>query len=139
MRILKIICILLSLLSIAGVIHGAYMIHSAPAASAKMKHSVRATIESVALVVFWACAMYGIQKRTLITWKIGWAVIVGQLLALPVWALSVTSTVPKTDHPGVAAASVIVGGAAVAAYWSLWWNKQKGYFVKPTSVSNQQR
>ena len=79
---------------------------------------------------FCGVAVYGIHKKALIAWKIGFSVIAAALLAFLISALSAAAKIPSNDHPGVAAAAVIVTAAALALFWSFWWKKQKSYFVK---------
>jgi hypothetical protein len=137
MRTLKITCVFFALSSAALVIQGAWEIDSS-ADPVRMKHAVISTIWSLLLLAFWGGAIYGIQKKALIAWKLGWGAIAAELLAVLDAAFSVRSRIPSTDSPGVAAAAAVVGGTAVVLYWAFWWNRQRSYFVKSTAATNGQ-
>jgi hypothetical protein len=130
MRTLRIICVVFGSLSAAVLIQGGWDFNST-AHTFGMRHAFLNVIWPLLLLGFWAGAFYGIHKKALIAWKLGWGVIAAELLALPTWALSATSRFPGADHPGVAAAAVIAGFGVVVLYWGFWWAKQKSHFVKP--------
>ena len=129
MKTFKMISVFFALLSVASTIQGCREIYLM-GQTVGMEHAILHTTWAAFGSVFWIGTFYGIHTRAPITWKLGWVLIVAELLALPTWALSVTSRIPENDHPGVATATTIVGFAAVIIYWGFWWNKQKSYFVK---------
>jgi hypothetical protein len=133
MRVLKIILALFCVWSVVDFIVAVYAIHSPQNGAYSTSHEKLVMARCLVLAVAYGAALFGIHKKAPIAWKLGWGAIAAELLALPVWALSVTSRIPRTDSPGVAAAAVIVGGVAVALYWGFWWYRQKSYFVKPAT------
>jgi hypothetical protein len=86
-----------------------------------------------------AAALYGLQKRTLIVWKLGWCYLVASYLSWLRATLSSIRKIPPADHPMVAYAAVVIGGATVAVYWGFWWNRQKNYFVSAQPAQGGQR
>ena len=130
MRALKAIYLLWGLWFVASAILGIQEIYSAHSHTPAMNHATFRTIWSIFAAAFCGAAAYGIHKKALVAWKIGFGVIAAALLEFLASALPATSTIPENDHPGVAAAAVVVTGAAVALYWGFWWKKQKSYFVK---------
>ena len=137
MRILKVTYFVFGLWSIASVILVLWEIYSRHEHTDAMSHVAFKLVSSVFAAAFCWAAVYGIQKRAPIAWKLGWGVIATGLLGFLVRALRATSNIPRNEHPEVAAASVIVLGVVVAAYWGYWWNAQKHYFSKPTRTSNE--
>ena len=78
----------------------------------------------------YAAALYGIHKRTAMTWKLGWVFLAANYVG---FVFQVHSAVPQADNPWVPAAAAAIAGAAVAVYWGYWWNRQRSYFVEPAS------
>lgn len=101
-----------------------------------MNDAVFRTISSIFLSAFYGAAIYGIHKKAFIAWKIGWGVLAAGILSFWISALSATSKIPKSDYPQVAAASAVIGGAAVGVYWGYWWYKQKSYFVNSARANH---
>jgi hypothetical protein len=138
LEVLKIICVLFCLVLVASAFTGIHAFHwstgiapgspSATNMAVARDNSFAGALWSAIRALFYAGVAYGIHKRALVAWKLGWIVIAGQLLYLPVWALSVTSKIPRSESPKVAVAAIVVGGTAIALYWGLWWNRQKAYF-----------
>ena len=79
-----------------------------------------------------AGAVYGIQTRASIVWKLGWGALGLSFLTFTVQALSFSLKLPPPER-WIASAAILVVGAAVATYWGLWWKRQKSYFssVRP--------
>jgi hypothetical protein len=96
------------------VVTGRVPLHSVPVALAN------ATVS--------AAAFYGIHRRVPITWKLGWGVIVFFILEFIIRALSSTMGMPQVDHPWIARAAILIGGALVGLYGSFWWKRQESYF-----------
>jgi hypothetical protein len=92
------------------------------------KHKGLGATLSLLLAVLYACAFYGIHKKAPLTWRLGWVAIAFGFLEFLAVALSSTRRLPETVPPWIASVAIVVGGGAVALYWGLWWNRQKGYF-----------
>jgi hypothetical protein len=136
MRTLKIVYLCFGLWFLTSAILGIraiYSVHSQPVAP---NQAAFRTVSSLFVSAFCVAAVYGIHKRSLVAWKLGWIVIAAGLTEFLVSALSAISKIPRNDHPVVAAAAVVVGGTAVALYWGFWWKRQKSYFVKLTPANN---
>jgi hypothetical protein len=139
MRALKLICLFFCALSVISIIQGVRVLESATAGTTSMKHGVVGTALSLVDAVFWAFAFYGIQKKIPMAWKLGWAVIVVGLVEFLILALSSIIKLPASSHPLFASAAVVVGGSAIALYWSFWWNRQRNYFVPGATSADRLR
>lgn len=127
MRALKLICAFFFAVSVLSIFQGIGRINSA-SSSIATRHSVFITILSFVQAIFWIGAFYGIQKKSLIAWKLGWVVIAFGFLEFLILGLSVTNKLSQTDSPRIASISIVVGAGIVVVYWALWWKKQKSYF-----------
>jgi hypothetical protein len=95
--------------------------------------------ESLVRMLLLAAALYGLRKRTLVVWKLGWCYLVACYLSWLFTGLSSTRKISPADSPMVASAAVVIAGAIVAVYWGFWWNRQKNYFTTLTPVQGEQR
>ena len=128
MRTLKVICILFCAGSFVALVWGAHNILIAPTNSTLLKDSIRGTLVSAALGLFWAGAFYGIHKRLRVAWILGWCVIAALFLLFLVRVLPSTARLPEKDNPVVASAAAVIGDSIVALYWGIWWKRQRRYF-----------
>lgn len=131
MRILKIVLTLFFVWSVADFIVAVGSVHSPQNGVYFTGHGTLVIVQCLVLALIYAVALYGIHKRAVIAWKLGWVFIAAAYLGWLLQGLSLTRRVPEADSPGVAFTAVVIAGAAVAVYWGFWWNKQKSYFVKP--------
>ncbi|MGB9337285.1 MAG: hypothetical protein WCB14_19905 [Candidatus Acidiferrales bacterium] len=125
-------------MSLAGAIAA---VHPAPLSGAGaigVIHGRPSVIWELVNALLYAAAFYGIHTKAPITWKLGWIALAASFLHFLFRAMSAIQTIPKADHPAVAAVAVLVGAAAVTIYWGLWWNRQKYYFA-PRSAKPQIR
>jgi len=81
----------------------------------------------------YAAALYGIHKRTAMTWKLGWVFLAANYVGFVFQVHSSMLKVPQADNPWVPTAAGAIAGAAVVVYWGYWWNRQRSYFVEPAS------
>jgi hypothetical protein len=95
--------------------------------------------ESLVSMLLLAAALYGLRKRTLMVWKLGWCYLAGAYFSWLFTGLSSTRKISAADRPMVAAVAVVIGGAIVAVYWGFWWNRQKNYFTSAKPVQGDQR
>jgi hypothetical protein len=75
-------------------------------------------------------ALYGIQKRIPLMWKLGFAGIVMGAASFLVHSLGVVRSVPT--RPTVAhfqLGFLAIATVVVTGYWLLWWKRQKPYFI----------
>ncbi|HTV57693.1 MAG TPA: hypothetical protein VMD77_02220 [Candidatus Baltobacteraceae bacterium] len=94
--------------------------------------------ESLVSTLLLASALYGLRKRTLVVWRLGWCYLVAAYLSWLFTGLSSSRKIPPEDSPIVASAAIVIGGAIVAVYWGFWWNRQKNYFITAASVQGEQ-
>jgi hypothetical protein len=127
LRLLKAVCLLFCLFSLLDLIPGIYSPESARLGVSVISHGVSRFVSLVDAFLF-AAAFYGLQQRSAITWKLGWAFIGVFFSELVIFCLASTL---KLQGPNrwIASVAVIVGCASVAIYWSLWWDRQRRHFL----------
>lgn len=91
-------------------------------------HSRLAVTESLLSTLFCGAALYGIHKRTVTAWKLGWGYLGAAYISWLLQCLFLTRAVAQADDPRVAFAAAAIGGALVTLYWGQWWKRQRGYF-----------
>jgi hypothetical protein len=130
MRLLKAILALFCAWSCVYVVIAIHAIYSPRngAYSASHEHSVLAKELAAALV--YAAALYGIHKRTVMTWKLGWVFLAANCVAFVFQVHSSMLKVSPTENPWVPTAAAAIGATAVGVYWGYWWNGQRSYFVE---------
>jgi len=131
MRLLKAFLALFCVWSVVDLIVAIHAILSPHNGAYSSSHERLVLVGSLVAALVYAAALYGIHKRTVMVWKLGWGFLAANYLGWLFQALPLTLKVPQAASPWVASASVVIGGAAVAVYWGFWWNRQKSYFVEP--------
>lgn len=129
MRLVKFACLMLCLLSTAAVVREALAFLSPSVSGTSHGHAALGIVVSLVLSIFWASALYGIQKRAPIIWRLGWVVIVGSFSAFAARAVSVVNNLRGGVDREILSIVVLTGGGAVALYWSIWWYRRRGYFL----------
>ena len=92
-------------------------------------HSRAAVTDSLLSALFFGAALYGIHKRTVTAWRLGWVYLGGGYISL---IRSLTRTVPEGGSPRIFLAVAVTGASLVFLYWGFWWKKQRGYFKDNT-------
>ncbi|MGB6874900.1 MAG: hypothetical protein WBD87_02590 [Candidatus Acidiferrales bacterium] len=131
MRILKIICILFCLMSVASAITGIQSAHSsmraisgAPAHVSTIVTRERGTaarLWAIFVALVFAVAAYGIHKRAPFVWGLGWVVLCLAFLQFLIEVLSSSLRLPQPDR-WIASSAILLGAGGVAAWWGIWWN-----------------
>ena len=131
---LKIIFALFCLLFTAYVIVGVLPIPVDFPRGVASLHSRSAVTHSLLSALFFGAAIYGIHKRMVIAWRLGWVCLGAVYIAWLRQCLSLTRTTAQADRlPWFVAVSMAVVGTLVTFYWSVWWKKQRGYFKNNAS------
>lgn len=129
MRIFKLICVVFCAWSLVSALRGAYEIYAAAGINTSaIKGSLLDTILSIVSTAFWTVAFYGVYKRSVLAWKLGWVAIGAFFVEFVAVGLVSTARLPRVDSPTIASAAVIVLAMLAALFAGLWWNRQKGYF-----------
>lgn len=83
-------------------------------------------------VIAFTAFYYGIHKRLLITWWLGWVVVVSTWVGFTLDVIEYIKPLPPSEFWINLAIAVIVGCAGLV-YWGVWWRRQKSYFNIPAS------
>jgi hypothetical protein len=128
LRALKNVCLLFCLLSLLALVPGIHSRGSGHLGLFAGNYDVLARCLSLANALLFGAGYYGLRRRSAISWRLGWwflAAIYSEWLVL---SLASTLRLSGADR-WIASASVVLGGAAVAAYWGRWWARQRRYFL----------
>jgi hypothetical protein len=135
MRTLKLTCLVLCVLSSVAMVRDGLALRSPVVNGTTVEHGILGIAVSLALAVFWACALYGVQHRVPVVWTLGWVVIVGGYVALVIQASSsIVTRLPGGIDRWIPLIAVVMGGGAITVYWCLWWHRQRSYFEPRTSL-----
>lgn len=89
---------------------------------------------SVINTVIFGGAFYGIQKRAMLMWRLGFFVIVGLGGQFLMQSLILTrSIIGRTQNPEMLAGFLMLMTLAVTAYWLFWWKRQKPFFISSST------
>src|SRR5271155_5363907 len=69
---------------------------------------------SLVAALVYATALYGIHKRAVMTWKLGWVFLAANYVGFVFQVHSSMLKVPEADSPWVPTAAAAIAGAAVA-------------------------
>jgi hypothetical protein len=111
-------------------IHAIYSPHNEVNSPSRDRRLMAASF--IAALVY-AAALYGIHKRTVMTWRLGWVFLAANYFGFVFQVHSSMRKVPQAENPWVPTAAGAIAAAAVAVYWGYWWNRQRSYFVEPAS------
>ena len=127
MRVLQAICVLFCLLSIASAVTGIQSIRATSDGVAISRYSGFGRCYAIAAALVFAAAFYGIHRRSLVAWKLGWMVLAALTLGIVISALIDALKQPTPGH-WMASCFMVIGGSAVAVFWGIWRKRQRGYF-----------
>ncbi len=126
MRVFQAVCALLCLLSVFSAATGIQSVSITDHVAIVKQNDLGRAYALVSAAVL-ALAVYGIQKRAPVTWKLGWVVLAASFASFLLTALPGTT---RLLLPGrwIASAFILVGTAFVSIFWGLWWKLQRDYF-----------
>ena len=130
MRLLKIFCIFFCLFSLASAFTGVHAIQYSFVGNVVTRkiatdHSRLGVYLSLAYALLFAAAAYGIERRAMITWRLGFAYLLIAYLAFNIQVLLSTVKLPQG---WIAAVAMVVASSLIFLWWRLWWKRQRGYF-----------
>jgi hypothetical protein len=127
MRVLQGFFIFFCLLSLLSAVTGIQSI-SITDHVAISRHDDLGRLYSIVVAALNAAAFYGIHRRALIAWKLGWVVLAAAFVSFVASALPETTRLPP---PGcwIVPCFVVIGGSVVVGMWGMWWKRQWGYFT----------
>jgi len=126
-RELQAFCVFFCLLSILSAVTGIQSITLTDRVVIT-RHTGLGRLYSILIGTLFAAAFYGIHRRSLIAWKLGWIALAASFVSFVALGLSNTLKLPP---PGcwIVSSFVVVGGAVVIVLWGLWWKRQRPYFT----------
>ncbi len=127
MSLLKALFILLSVMGILSGITGIASIQMSSTETLVTRHDLWGRIVAIAFAAFFAGAWYGLHKRFITVWRIGWAVIILFFAEFLYSSLSWSLTLAGSERWLVSTGLVVIGlGFGVWAV--LWWKQHRSYF-----------
>jgi hypothetical protein len=123
-QVLKILCLLACVTSLVGAIFPVHLSHVQPVVPQDHLHRAISLVNGLLL----GALSYGIHRRLVIAWKLGWVLLI--LLFSESLADILRSILQQTPELGgwIASCVVAVLIAGVAAYWGRWWMRQRDFF-----------
>jgi hypothetical protein len=131
MRTLKMICLLMALLCVAGVVTGIQSISLGTAGTTMTRLNDFGRLFALATAVVLVAFTYGIHVRAKITWKAGFILLALSSIHGVAGAVIATYQVAVVrDFPSfwLPVCIIVVLASAVTVYWSFAWNRQRSYF-----------
>ena len=120
MKILKAICLVLTVIYLAAVGIG-------PLPQSTIHDPVAFRLVCFTSALAFAGLYYGIAKRLPAVWKLGWIAVIGIPIIVIFGALSSTTSLPSPDN-WIASLLIVFSGAAILSVWAIWWKRQRAYF-----------
>jgi hypothetical protein len=77
--------------------------------------------------VFFGWLLYGLHKRLVIAWKVGWIILAAWFLQILFSGLSSTLRLPGSGR-WIATIGVILGAGLFIVICGRWWRQQRWYF-----------
>jgi hypothetical protein len=133
MRTLKIVCLFFCAMGIASAISDVSAVTFTPGHTEIAGHDWSGRVIAVGLAGFFLLAWYGIHRRHLATWWLGWLFFFGLLGDFLYASLTFAVGLPAAQR------WVLVGGIVlivmlVFGYWASWWKRQRAYFDVTPSI-----
>jgi hypothetical protein len=127
MPTLKVVCLFFCAMGIASAISGVAAISFTPGHTEIARHNWSGRLFAVGVAVFFLLAWYGIHKRHLATWWLGWLVFFGVLGDFLYSSLTFAFGLSATER-WVLLGGIILIVTLVFGYWASWWKRQRAYF-----------
>lgn len=127
MRTLQIICLGFCLMSVVSAATGVSSIRADGEKTVVFRHDALGRVFALTLAAGFGAFAYGIQKRAMITWRLGLAalILLCVVTAYEIWR-STLGMPPGQRWVAVSAAISVTG--IVSAFWISWWLRQKSFF-----------
>lgn len=126
-EVLKAVFVLACVLSLIGFIPGLHSVRTEHFQFVS-NHGLISHLLSLGYAVLFGIGFYGIHRRMLLAWKVGWFYLGFFYLSSIVPAIAASWTTVPASNRWIALSAVVVMFSAVAVYWGNWWKKQKPYF-----------
>jgi hypothetical protein len=133
MRTLKVICLVLCAMGIASAISGISAISFTPDHTEITKHDWNGRAIALGLAGVFALAWYGIHRRSLATWWIGWLVLLICLGDFLYATLPLAVSLPGVQRWALLGGIVLIV-TLVFGFWASWWKRQRAYFDVMPSI-----
>jgi hypothetical protein len=120
-------------MGIASAISGIAAISFTPGHTEIERHDWSGRVFAVGLAGFFLLAWYGIHRRYLAAWWIGWLIFFG-LLGDCLYETSSFAFGLRGEERWVFLGGVVLFVTLVFGYWASWWKRQRPYFDATPSI-----
>lgn len=122
--IVKAICALSLLEILASLVPGVHL----PFNVAHRDHATR--VGSIVVGFLFGAALYGLQRRLVLTWKVGWVILVAVFSSFLIVTLrSIFETTPGPAR-WILSTAVVIATMVGVVFGSRFWSSQKQYFSR---------
>ena len=132
--IFKVLLVLGCLALIVSAVSGIASISTTAHGTVITHHTLASRLFAVLMAVVFAVFCYGLHRRWLAVWRVGFVLLVLACLNF-IRGIWLSSRAEPSLPPFVLPLFVGLGGAAVTMYWWVWWYRQKAYFVPPPPIT----
>ena len=133
MRTLKIICLVFCAMGIASALSGVSAVSFTPGHTEISRHDWNGRVFAVGPAGAFALAWYGIHKRHVAPWWLGWflfvAILGDFLYGTLLFAFGLSGGERWAVLGGIALMVLLVFG-----YWASWWKRQRTHFDATPSI-----
>jgi hypothetical protein len=133
MPTLKIVCLVFCAMGVASAVSGVSAVSLTPGHTEIGRHDGTGRIVALGLAAAFALAWYGIHRRHVATWWLGWflffAILGDFLYGTLLFAFGLSGGERWAVLGGIALIVLLV-----FAYWASWWKRQRAYFDATPSI-----
>jgi hypothetical protein len=127
MSLLKALFILLSVMGILSGITGIASIQMSGTETLVTRHDLWGRIVAIVLAAFFAGVWYGLQRRFITVWRVGWAFMIVLFADFLYSSLSWSLTLTGVER-WLVSTGLVVLGVACAVWAVVWWKQKRSYF-----------
>jgi hypothetical protein len=120
-------------MGIISAVSGVSAISFTPGNTEITKHDWNGRLIALGFAGVFALAWYGIHRRYLATWWLGWLVFFGILGDCLYGSLTFAFGLPASER-WVLLGGIILIVTLVLGFWASWWKRQRAYFDATSGI-----